>query len=293
MLSYNPGRTSAANGLLKFDSIKTTEKLTDSNGMDLSNVTVHWNDLTNDNWLEQFTSVLNASLISAQSVGKPGNGQKINGIQTDEYAISLNPNTLPVAAFSVNVQGTPVSCEAVSATSVGESYIYENDPTTLGKFNILYRNDNNGNGSNNTGFFVYFKQGSLSSTRFSVTNAIPNNYVSIATNNITNGCNLDSTDSVSQLLNQTQVSKSLFPLQNLLKTQVREIARDIALPNAAKKDSTGICFIGKKDFREFIQMVKLIVFCKKTEKNRIFNKMDQNVILKNELYNSLNHYIKY
>jgi tRNA-specific 2-thiouridylase len=53
-------------------------------------------------------------------------------------------------------------------------------------------------------------------------------------------------------LNQTQVSKSLFPLQHLLKTQVREIAREIALPNAAKKDSTGICFIGKKDFREFL-----------------------------------------
>ena len=186
MLSYNPSRTTAANGLLKFDSVKTTEKLTDSNGLDLSNVTVHWNDLTNDNWLEQFTSILNASLVSAQSVGKPGNGQKINGIQTDEYSISLNPNSLPIAGFSVNIQGTPVACEAVSATSVGQSYIYENDPTVGGKFNILYRNDNNGNGSNNTGFFVYFKQGSLTSTKFSISNAIPNNYVSIATNNITN-----------------------------------------------------------------------------------------------------------
>ena len=186
MLSYNPGRTTSANGLLKFDAIKTTEKITDSNGQDLSNVTIHWNDLTNDNWLEQFTSVLNAAFISTQSVGKPGNSQSISGVQTDEYTISLNTNTLPIAAFNVNIQGVSVPCEAVSATSVGESYIYEADPTNAGRFNILYRNDNNGNGSNNTGFFVYFKQGSLNSTKFSVTNAIPNNYVSIATNNITN-----------------------------------------------------------------------------------------------------------
>ena len=186
MLSYNPSRTTAASGLLKFDSIKTSETIIDSNGLDLSNTTVYWNDLTNDNWLEQFTSILNAALVSTESVGKPGNSQVLNGIQTDEYTISLNPNNLPVAGFSVNVQGTGVACEAVSATSVGQSYIYEDDPTKSGAFNILYRNDSNGNGSNNTGFFVYFKQGSLSSTKFNITNAIPNNYVSISTDNITN-----------------------------------------------------------------------------------------------------------
>jgi hypothetical protein len=186
MLSYNPSRTTAASGLLKFDSIKTTEAVMDSNGLDLSNVTIHWNDLTNDNWLEQFTSVLNASMVSTETIGKPGNSQMLNGIQTDEYSIALNPNTFPTAAFNVKIQGTPVAFEAVSATSMNQSYIYEDDPTKSGSFNILYRNDNNGNGSNNTGFFVYFKQGTLTASNFNVTNAIPNNSVPIATNNITN-----------------------------------------------------------------------------------------------------------
>ena len=187
MLSYNPKRNSAASGLLKIDSIKSTEHIIDSNGLNLANNTVHWNDLTNDNWLEQFTAIMNASLVSTQQVGKPGNGQKINGIQTDEYSVALNTNTLPVAGFSVNVQGTAVGFEAVSATSVGKTYVYEDDPTNLGQFNLLYRNDNNGNGSNNTGFFVFFKQGTLNATTFNITNAIPNNHVAIATNNITEG----------------------------------------------------------------------------------------------------------
>ncbi len=53
-------------------------------------------------------------------------------------------------------------------------------------------------------------------------------------------------------LNQVQLARTVFPLGRLRKTEVRRIAREAGLPNFAKRDSTGICFIGERPFREFL-----------------------------------------
>ena len=53
-------------------------------------------------------------------------------------------------------------------------------------------------------------------------------------------------------LNQQQLGHSLFPLGDLTKPEVRRLAQDAGLPNHARKDSTGICFIGERRFRDFL-----------------------------------------
>ena len=55
------------------------------------------------------------------------------------------------------------------------------------------------------------------------------------------------------MINQRQLRKSLFPIGHLTKPEVRAIANEYNLATAAKKDSTGICFIGERNFKKFLQ----------------------------------------
>jgi hypothetical protein len=186
LVSYNPKRNINSKGLLKFESVSTTETLYDSNGLDLSGLVINWADAGNNNWLEQFTLILNAALVNNQSVGKPSNSQIINGIINEEYQINLLTNTLARFPFNSTVAGTQMPFEVVSPTSAGKTYIYEANPSLNAPFNVLYKNDNLGNGSANTGFFLYFVQGTLQSIDFNFAESIPNRVYSVNTNNINN-----------------------------------------------------------------------------------------------------------
>jgi hypothetical protein len=186
LISYNPKRNIGSSGFLKVDSVSTSETVYDSNGINLAGLVIDWADASNDNWLEQFTTVLNAGLISTQAIGKPANSQLINGVVNDEYQINLVQNIVATYGFNTRIEGTPTKFEMISPSSVGKTYIYEVAPRQNQPFNILYKNDNLGNSSVNTGFFVYFKQGELKSLDFTFQESTPNRIYGVNVDNINN-----------------------------------------------------------------------------------------------------------
>jgi hypothetical protein len=186
LVSYTAKRNTAASGYLKVFNVVTTENVVDYNGVNLSNVTVNWADPTNPDWQEQFTAIINAALVDSQRVGRPGNRQNILGVRTDEYAINLVPGFLPVVTYSATVDGINMPFEAVTATSQGETYIYEPPPRSGTPFNILFRNDQLGFGSVDTGYFFLFKQGTLQNQDFNLAERITNRTVNINIEGVNN-----------------------------------------------------------------------------------------------------------
>lgn len=186
LVGYTPKRNTNSEGFLKVTSISTTESVTDYNGFNLGGLTVNWNDPTNVDWYEQFTSIMNASFVASQRVGRSGNSQNILGVTTDEYEFNVTAGYIPVIPFQTEIDGINMSFEVVSATSAGKTYLQEPAPQTNGTFNILYRNDKLGYGSSDTGFFFYFKQGSLINQDFTVQERIANRVVDLNIEGINN-----------------------------------------------------------------------------------------------------------
>jgi hypothetical protein len=187
LVSYTPKRNTSASGYLKVFSVTTTENVTDVNGINLANITVNWADPTNFNWQEQFSAIINASLVDGQRIGRPGNRTTILGVDTSEYTVNLVPGYLPVIPYTATVDGVNMPFEAVNSTAVNKDYIYEPSPLPNGEFNVLFRNDQLGFNSNNTGYFFFFKQGILQSQDFNLADRVSNRAVPI---NI-EGCNND------------------------------------------------------------------------------------------------------
>jgi len=184
LVSYVPKRNIPASGLLKLTSIATSGNVFDSTGINLSNTTIGWNDATNPNWYQQFLSILNSTMPSDMVFGNPSASDTIGGITTQQYVINSSNADVPAFSFSKSINGTSMDFEIVSSTFRSENYIYEDTPLPSAFFKFIYQNDNQGAGSANTGFFAFFKQGSLTASGFTISNPIPNELVSINANNI-------------------------------------------------------------------------------------------------------------
>jgi hypothetical protein len=187
LISYNPKRNQPANGFLKIESVSTTEDIFDSNGNNLSNQSIIWNDSTNPNWFEQFIKIINAALPVNATFGRPIKKANVNGISTEQYRFNGINTDIPSFSFNKTINSVGTNFEIVSTgIDTNTNSIVEEDPLPGNKMAFLYRDSGQGSGSNNTGFFFHFRQGSLKSNLFEITNNVPNTIVNIDTDNINN-----------------------------------------------------------------------------------------------------------
>ena len=186
LVSYLPTRNVPANGFLKVTSISTTDNVIDANGINLANTTISWNDPTNSNWYQQFINILNSAMSGSFIFGKPYNREVIDGILSEQYRINSSNADVPSFGFLKAINGINMNFEVVSSTFDGKTSIYEEPPKPANKFGFIYKNDNQGSGSANTGFFCHFRQGTLGVASFNVDNPVPNEIIGINTPSINN-----------------------------------------------------------------------------------------------------------
>ena len=183
MLAYNPRRNQSANGLLKISTVKTTESIFDSNGLNLANSTIKWNDQTNTNYFEQFIKVLNAALPVQNTIGNPLKSATINEVSTQKYRINATNTKQAIYPFSKRIEGSTTRFEVVSV-DIDNQNLIEEPPLPGNSLAFLFRDDGQGAASTNTGFFCHFRQGKLEEGTFGISNPTPNQAVSIDAQNI-------------------------------------------------------------------------------------------------------------
>jgi len=186
MLSYNAKRNISSKGILKFDTVSTTEPILDNNGRNLARQTIIWNDSTNPNWQEQFITVLNAAMTENTLFGRSQGSAIIQGIPTDQYRFNTASPEVPIFSFEKNVAARSMPFEVVSTSFLNSEEIYEEAPRPRNQLGFIYRNDGKGAASANTGFYMMFKQGSLELADFNISVPSTNEKVTVDAENINN-----------------------------------------------------------------------------------------------------------
>lgn len=231
-LGYNPVRGIPAQGLLKITSIKTTQNVYNVNGESLKGREVPVIDSRNPAAYQDFLLVINEILNSTNKFGKPNVKEVIGNIDTEIYNINTTADSNIVFPFSAQVNGEQRPFEVTSNTISQGLELIEVSPSPSTGFNIVYRDDKQGIGSVNTGFFVGFKQGRLSFTDFDANTAVPGLLLDLESSNINNSdiwvhniddagrklsewTEVDSTYSTSVIFNAFKNNRELFSVKTL------------------------------------------------------------------------------
>lgn len=180
LISYKATRNIPVRGLVKFTTVTTTEQIIDSRGINLSGLTIVWNDPNNPNWREQFFLVMNRLLNTR--FGEPQKSFQIGDVVMDLYSLKNLSTSFPlgVSPFTVSTGVESFPMEVVPA-DVDENGPFEREPDPVAALSVIYSNDGVGDGSDYTGFLAFIKQGILSRTDYLVPDLLPNRRIEFNT----------------------------------------------------------------------------------------------------------------
>ena len=241
-LGYTPTRNVVASGYLKIDSISTKEDIFDASGNSLRDVKVQFEDITDPSSYQNFLTIMNSVLQSSSQFGSPFSSFVQGNVQNDIYRTN-STNNKAVREFNGRINGasSTFSLHSVGLDSLTNS-LQEKEPDPYGKIDILYKNDNSGFGSANTGFFMGFKQGSLLYKDFNITNGLPNLVLDISSDNIANGnVWVQSINSAGQVQKKWTRVDRLFGSSTIFNARQNKI-RDIYSISSRENDQISVVF---------------------------------------------------
>lgn len=184
-ISYNATRNQPARGLVKINSITSTERVIDSQGNNLQGRAIKWNDATNPVWKEQFYLVMNRVLI--KQFGQPSKVFTVDDVEMQLYELGNKSTSFGngVYPYTTKTNSETIAMELVSS-DLDDSGPFERYVDGSSRMNILYVSDGLGDASDMTGFMMYTKQGSLVSEEKVFENPIPNRIIDVTAENVNN-----------------------------------------------------------------------------------------------------------
>ena len=226
LLSYNPKRNQTANGLIKFEAVSSSEEIVDSNGTNLANQTVVWNDPANPDWREQFEKILNAALPVNSTIGRPVKKDTVEGVLTHQYRYRASNTDVPVYSYNKNIDGRNLPFQ-ITSVDVIDGVISEEPPLPGNSLAFLYRDDGRGPGSANSGYFGHFRQGTLDQGTFTVNTPSTNQTISVDATNVNHSdvwlYKLNSIGAESELWTKVEAVEGNNIVYNSLRKSVRNI----------------------------------------------------------------------
>ena len=183
-LGYQPRRNVPAYGEMKVIAVKTNEAVIGSAGTSLGGTEIKYEITNNSSNLDDFITVLNASLQNSNRYGSPTKSSVIDNIKTDFYNLNNTSNQI-----KFDIEGTALGKTSTfnvinsEYDSVNRTFT-EKMPDPVSSFGVYFKNDGKGINSINSGFFAGVKQGSLGYQDFVVSDPIDNAVLDVTATDI-------------------------------------------------------------------------------------------------------------